>query len=98
MTALDKLTNNVKIILEVSDTTLYDELLAQHIPSSISKLEIAGISWEKVQADVDTFIFYQYSTCIAWLCKQLLDDEVNAQLVEFQYVANANQLRLYYGG
>lgn len=96
MTPMEKLTDNVTKILQLDGTDIYDELLSLHIPSSISKLNLSGIPWEQISLDVEDPMFYQYSTCIAWLCMQLIDSEVNAQLIENQYVGISNQLRMYY--
>lgn len=83
------LKDEIKILLDIEDTTLYDQKLDILIPSASSKLKIEGIV-NRVETDPD---YYLYVNCISYWVASDIDIDVDMDKLLKKYLTSAVQLR-----
>lgn len=87
---LDQIVDDVKQVLPIYDTELYDTQLMMFVGGAISKLESEGIP--NVFA-YGSFAYYDYITCIRYQVACDMDLDIDIDRLKAQYITRANTLR-----
>lgn len=84
------ITNKVKVLLGIEDTTLYDARLEMLVGGAISKLENEGI--ENV-FDEGSNLAFDYLICLSYQVALDLNLDIDLQTFYVQYITRVNELR-----
>lgn len=84
------ITNKVKVLLGIEDTTLYDARLEMLVGGAISKLENEGI--ENV-FDEGSNLAFDYLICVSYQVALDLNLDIDLQTFYVQYITRVNELR-----
>lgn len=87
---IDQIIDDVKSVLPIYDTDLYDEQLFILVQGAISKLESEGVP---NIFDTNTFKYYDYLTCIRYQVASDMDLDIDLTRMKEQYVTRVNTLR-----
>ena len=87
---LDQIVNDVKSVLPIYDTELYDTQLFILVQSAISKLENEGVPNE---FEFGTFRYFDYLTCIRYQVACDMDLDIDIDRLKAQYITRVNTLR-----
>ena len=84
------ITNKVKILLGIEDTTLYDDRLEMLVGGAISKLENEGIENDFTEGDN---LAFDYLICVSYQVALDLNLDIDLQTFYVQYITRVNTLR-----
>lgn len=84
------ITNKVKILLGIEDTTLYDDRLEMLVGGAISKLENEGIENDFTEGDN---LAFDYLICVSYQVALDLNLDIDLQTFYVQYITRVNSLR-----
>lgn len=87
---IDQLVNDVKQVLPIYDTTLYDAELNIIVQGAIHKMEIEGVPNE---FDYQTPAYYDYLTCLRYQVASDMDLDIDIDRLKQQYITRLNTLR-----
>lgn len=87
---VDQLVNDVKQVLPIYDTTLYDAELNIIVQGAIHKMEIEGVPNE---FDYQTPAYYDYLTCLRYQVASDMDLDIDIDRLKQQYITRLNTLR-----
>lgn len=87
---IDQIVDDVRQVLPIYDTDLYDTQLMMFVQGAISKLENEGIP---NVFETDTFRYYDYLTCIRYQVAMDMDLDIDIDKLKAQYITRANTLR-----
>lgn len=87
---VDQIVYDVKQVLPIYDTDLYDTQLYFLVQSAMSKLENEGIP---NVFEPNTFKYYDYLTCIRYQVACDMDLDIDIDRLKAQYITRANTLR-----
>lgn len=79
----DDLIKNIKVVLELEDTTLYDSKLDIFVPSAISKLANEGIpNILDSENTMHDYLIADYTMCLAYEVIKNIDMEVSLSRIK----------------
>ena len=84
------ITNKVKVLLGIEDTTLYDARLEILVAGAISKLENEGIENDFEETDN---LAMDYLICVSYQVSLDLNLDIDLQTFYVQYITRVNTLR-----
>lgn len=84
------ITNKVKVLLGIEDTTLYDARLEMLVGGAISKLENEGIEND---FDEGSNLAFDYLICLSYQVALDLNLDIDLQTFYVQYITRVNELR-----
>ena len=87
---IDQIVDDIKSVLPIYDTDLYDEQLNILVQSAISKLENEGVP---NAFDYGTFKYYDYITCLRYQVACDMDLDIDIDRLKAQYITRVNTLR-----
>lgn len=87
---IDQIVTDVKQVLPIYNTTLYDEQLNILVQGAISKLKNEGIS---NQFEYKSSEYYDYLTCIRYQVALDMDLDIDMERLKAQYITRVNTLR-----
>ena len=87
---VDQIVEDVKSVLPIYDTELYDTQLTIFVQGAISKLESEGIP---NIFEFGSFKYYDYLTCIMYQVASDMDLDIDLTRMKEQYITRANTLR-----
>lgn len=87
---IDQIVADVKQVLPIYDTTLYNEQLNILVQGAVSKLKNEGIS---NQFEYQTSAYYDYLTCIRYQVALDMDLDIDMERLKAQYITRVNTLR-----
>lgn len=87
---IDQIINDVKTVLPIYDTTLYNDDLVIIVNGAIHKLETEGIPNEFIYQSP---AYYDYITCVRYQVACDMDLDIDIERLKAQYVTRANTLR-----
>lgn len=87
---IDQLVNDVKQVLPIYDTTLYDAELNIIVQGAIHKMEIEGVP---NVFDYQTSGYYDYLTCLRYQVASDMDLDIDIDRLKQQYITRLNTLR-----
>lgn len=87
---IDQIINDVKKVLPIYDTTLYNDDLTIVVNGAIHKLEIEGVS---NVYDYQTPAYYDYITCVRYQVASDMDLDIDIERLKAQYITRVNTLR-----
>ena len=91
----------VKQILPLGDTDIYDDKMYILIGGAISKLRIEGVPIDAKDKDgnyfftEDSYMSFDYCICIAYQIMKDLDFDVDINFMTEQYITRIGTLRCY---
>lgn len=88
--ALDQIVEDIKSVLPIYDTEMYDNQLYILVQSAISKLENEGVP---NAFDYGTFKYYDYITCLRYQVARDMDFDIDDDRLNRQYITRVNTLR-----
>ena len=87
---ISQITSDVKQVLPIYNTTLYDTELTMLVQGAMHKLENEGV---KNIFDYQTPAYYDYLTCIRYQVACDMDLDIDIERLKAQYVTRVNTLR-----
>lgn len=87
---IDQIVNDIKSVLPIYDTEIYDEQLFILVQSAMSKLENEGVPNE---FEYGTFKYYDYITCLRYQVACDMDFDIDIDRLKAQYITRVNTLR-----
>lgn len=87
---VDQIVDDVKTVLPIYDTDLYDEELYILVQSAISKIENEGVP---NIFEYGSFKYYDYLTCIRYQVASDMDLDIDLTRMKEQYITRVNTLR-----
>ena len=87
---IDQIVTDVKQVLPIYNTTLYDEQLNILVHGAVSKLKNEGIS---NQFEYKSNEYYDYLTCIRYQVALDMDLDIDMERLKAQYITRVNTLR-----
>lgn len=90
LATIDQIIADVKTVLPIYDTTLYNDDLKIIVNGAVHKLEIEGIP---NAFDYQTSAYYDYVTCIRYQVASDMDLDIDIERMKAQYITRANTLR-----
>ena len=87
---IDQIINDVKTVLPIYDTTLYDNDLTIIVNGAIHKLEVEGVA---NVYDYQTPAYYDYITCVRYQVASDMDLDIDIERLKAQYITRVNTLR-----
>lgn len=87
---VDQITQDVKQVLPIYDTNLFDKDLTIIVQGAIHKLEIEGVS---NSYDYETPAYYDYITCVRYQVASDMDLDIDIERLKAQYITRVNTLR-----
>lgn len=90
LATIDQIINDVKSVLPIYDTTLYNDELKIVVNGAVHKLEIEGVS---NQFDYQTPAYYDYITCVRYQVASDMDLDIDIERLKAQYITRVNTLR-----
>lgn len=87
---IDQLIADVKQVLPIYDTELYDNQLMMIVKGAVSKLESEGV--ENV-FEYGSFKYYDYLTCVRYQVASDMDLDIDIERLKAQYITRVNTLR-----
>jgi len=87
---ITQITNDVKQVLPIYNTELYDTELSMLVQGAMHKLENEGV---KNIFDYQTPAYYDYLTCIRYQVACDMDLDIDIERLKAQYVTRVNTLR-----
>ena len=87
---IDQIVEDVKQVLPIYDTCLYNNELNIVVNGAVHKLEIEGIA---NVFDYQTPAYYDYITCVRYQVACDMDLDIDVERLKAQYITRANTLR-----
>lgn len=87
---ITQIVDDVKQVLPIYDTTLYDVELNMLVQGAMNKLENEGV---ENKFDYQTPAYYDYITCIRYQVACDMDLDIDIERLKAQYVTRVNTLR-----
>lgn len=87
---IDQIIKDVKQVLPIYDTDLYDDQLNILVQGAISKLENEGVPNE---FEYNSLRYYDYLTCIKYQVALDMDLDIDMERLKAQYITRVNTLR-----
>lgn len=87
---IDQIINDVKTVLPIYDTELYDTDILIAVNGAIHKLEIEGVG---NLFDYQSPAYYDYITCVRYQVAQDMDLDIDIERLKAQYITRVNTLR-----
>ena len=87
---IDQIISDVKTVLPIYDTTLYDDDLTIIVNGAIHKLEVEGVA---NVYDYQTPAYYDYITCVRYQVASDMDLDIDIERLKAQYITRVNTLR-----
>ena len=87
---IDQIIKDVKQVLPIYDTELYDSELMINVSAAISKLESEGVL---NVFDYGTPKYYDYLTCVRYQVASDMDLDIDIERLKAQYITRVNTLR-----
>ena len=87
---ITQITNDVKQVLPIYNTELYDTELTMLVQGAMHKLENEGV---KNIFDYQTPAYYDYLTCIRYQVACDMDLDIDIERLKAQYITRVNTLR-----
>lgn len=87
---IDQIIKDVKQVLPIYDTDLYDDQLNILVQGAISKLENEGVPNE---FEYNSLRYYDYLTCIRYQVALDMDLDIDMERLKAQYITRVNTLR-----
>jgi hypothetical protein len=87
---ISQIVDDVKKVLPIYDTTLYNDDLNIIVNGAVHKLDIEGVP---NQFDYQTPAYYDYITCIRYQVACDMDLDIDIERLKAQYITRANTLR-----
>lgn len=90
LATIDQIIADVRTVLPIYDTNLFDDDLRIIVNGAVHKLEIEGIP---NVFDYQTPAYYDYVTCIRYQVASDMDLDIDIERMKAQYITRANTLR-----
>ena len=87
---ISQITSDVKQVLPIYNTELYDTELSMLVQGAMHKLELEGVG---NIFDYQTPAYYDYLTCIRYQVACDMDLDIDIERLKAQYVTRVNTLR-----
>lgn len=87
---IDQIVYDVKQVLPIYDTELYNTELLYAVKGAVSKLENEGVP---NVFEPNTFRYYDYLTCIRYQVAVDMDLDIDIERLKSQYITRVNTLR-----
>ena len=87
---IDQIIADVKNVLPIYDTELYDNDLLVVVNGAVHKLEMEGVP---NLFDYKTPAYYDYITCVRYQVASDMDLDIDIERLKAQYITRANTLR-----
>lgn len=87
---IDQIIQDVRAVLPIYDTELYDNELNIVVNGAIHKLEVEGVANE---FDYQTPAYYDYITCVRYQVASDMDLDIDIDRLKAQYITRVNTLR-----
>lgn len=87
---ISQITADVKKVLPIYDTTLFDDELTIYVYAAMSKLLSEGVD---NLFDYQTPSYYDYITCVRYQVAQDMDLDIDIERLKAQYITRVNTLR-----
>lgn len=90
LATIDQIIADVRTVLPIYETELFDDDLKIIVNGAVHKLEIEGVP---NVFDYQTPAYYDYVTCIRYQVASDMDLDIDIERLKAQYVTRANTLR-----
>ena len=90
LATIDQIIADVRKVLPIYDTTLYNDDLKIIVNGAVHKLEIEGVP---NVFDYQSTAYYDYITCIRYQVASDMDLDIDIERLKAQYITRANTLR-----
>lgn len=90
LATIDQIIADVRTVLPIYDTELFDDDLRIIVNGAVHKLEIEGIP---NVFDYQAPAYYDYVTCIRYQVASDMDLDIDIERLKAQYITRANTLR-----
>lgn len=90
LATIDQIIADVKTVLPIYDTTLYNDDLKIIVNGAVHKLEIEGVP---NAFDYQSTAYYDYVTCIRYQVASDMDLDIDIERLKAQYITRVNTLR-----
>lgn len=90
LATIDQIIADVKTVLPIYDTNLFNDDLRIIVNGAVHKLEIEGIP---NAFDYQSTAYYDYVTCIRYQVASDMDLDIDIERLKAQYITRANTLR-----
>lgn len=87
---IDQIIADVRKVLPIYDTELYDDDLMIVVNGAVHKLEMEGVP---NSFDYQTPAYYDYITCVRYQVASDMDLDIDIERLKAQYITRANTLR-----
>lgn len=87
---IDQIITDVKKVLPIYDTTLYDDQLRILVAGAMNKMEMEGVG---NVFDYQSNAYYDYLTCIRYQVASDMDLDIDLDRLKAQYITRVNTLR-----
>ena len=87
---ISQIIDDVKKVLPIYDTSLYNDDLNIIVNGAVHKLEVEGVP---NQFDYNTSAYYDYITCVRYQVACDMDLDIDIERLKAQYITRANTLR-----
>lgn len=87
---IDQIINDVKAVLPIYDTDLYEEDLFIIVNGALAKLNDEGVA---NVFDYGTPDYYNYITCVRYQVASDMDLDIDLERMKAQYITRVNTLR-----
>lgn len=90
LATIDQIIADVRTVLPIYNTELFDDDLKIIVNGAVHKLEIEGVP---NIFDYQTPAYYDYVTCIRYQVASDMDLDIDIERLKAQYITRANTLR-----
>ena len=90
LATIKQLTDDVKTVLPIYDTELYDDQLEILVSGAVSKMKSEGV--DNV-FDYQSNAYYDYLTCLRYQVASDMDLDIDLEKLKAQYITRVNTLR-----
>ena len=90
LATIDQIIADVRTVLPIYETELFDDDLKIIVNGAVHKLEIEGVP---NVFDYQTPAYYDYITCIRYQVASDMDLDIDIERLKAQYITRANTLR-----
>ena len=87
---IPQLVTDVKSVLPIYDTTMFDNELTIYVSGAVNKLANEGVP---NVFDYQTPAYYDYLTCVRYQVAQDMDLDIDIDRLKAQYITRVNTLR-----
>ena len=87
---IDQIIADVRKVLPIYDTELYDDDIFIVVNGAVHKLEMEGVP---NSFDYQTPAYYDYITCVRYQVASDMDLDIDIERLKAQYITRANTLR-----